>query len=506
MKIVYKISLFFAVLLSVSACQLEQYSTSTITVPSPEEAFTSYADAKSFANGMNVYFRSNTYGKFAETADIQGDLFNASRTFGNRGGGPHTMNSNFNAGDYDVKAVWDGYYAGIVDYNYFIHNVDYVYDRTKLNASQTAEIEQWKGNAYFYRAFSYFDLAKKFCNAYESSSAPTAKGLPIIGKFDVNEKPARATLQVTMDSIEKDLAMAATLLSKVKGAANATVPTIDAVNALKARFYLWTKQYQKAIEAADLVINSGKYALSSTINELAKEVYNEAGTESIMQLYSSITEEPRSIGVFLGRYAGWDDSTGEIVHFYSLPDFIPTKKLADMYETTDMRSKIYIAEVNTFIGSFQVYTMFVKFRGNPALTNNDYFDGKCKAKVFRIAEMYLIKAEAQVLGSIGDAAETLNALQLKRGATPTAGTLADVQNEWAKETVGEGMRIECLKRWKIGFDVRVPQDKTATQVQTGPGYTTGIDVGTNLYKYTWPIPTDDMVFNKNLVQNEGWGI
>lgn len=501
MKIVYKLSLLFAVLISVSACKLNQYSTSAITVEDPKDIFQTYSDAERLANGLNSYFRTNTYGVYAKTSDIQGDLFNATIYFGNNGGAPHTMGDAFGAGDYDVRDVWDGYYKSITAYNYFVNNIHFVLESkdAKLSAAQIAQINVWKGNAYFYRAYAYFELAKKFCPDYEPASAPTELGLPFVYDLDVNAKPKREMLDVTMDNIAKDIDSAAKYLAPVNGVVRAITPTADVVSALKARYYLWTHQWAKAIEQADLLIGKATYALAKDEAEMKREWYTDNGPEDIMQLYATITEAPGVLDIYLGTFAGYDE---EGYPWYRFPFFLPTQKLVNFYEPTDTRATVYLSNWPTFNGNFLNIPTFVKYRGNPALTSNNYYSCRNMQKIVRISEMYLIKAEAEAQGGIGDPKATLNLLQAARKATPTAGTLADVQNEWARETVGEGMRIECFKRWNILFNSRPAQPELGAFIISSPGFTRDIPV--EIYKYTWPIPTNDIVFNENLVQNKGW--
>ena len=67
---------------------------------------------------------------------------------------------------------------------------------------------------------------------------------------------ARATVKETYAQVKSDLDSAAVILAKVPGSVRAQKPTIDAVNALYARYYLDTKNYTDAAKFAELVINS----------------------------------------------------------------------------------------------------------------------------------------------------------------------------------------------------------------------------------------------------------
>ena len=118
--------------------------------------------------------------------------------------------------------------------------------------------------------------------------------------------------------------------------------------------------------------------------------------------------------------------------------------------------------------------------------------------------MYLIAAEANAqAGNTAKATEILNALQSARHATLTEGTMENIKNEWFKETVGEGLRLSCLKRWGDGMGARTPQEGTELIIMKGAAYEQRtVAAGTD--KLTWPVPTYEMQVNPNLVQNPGF--
>ena len=155
-----------------------------------------------------------------------------------------------------------------------------------------------------------------------------------------------------------------------------------------------------------------------------------------------------------------------------------------------------------------LFSVFIKFEGNPALTTS-LLNGSNAPKPLKIGEMYLIAAEAALEG--GDAtkaAEYLNMLQGKRGTARTAATWETVKNEWFKETIGDGLRMSCLKRWGDGYTARTPQ---AAALEAAILQTTGDYYGTRSMKaddraFCWPIPAYELKVNENLVpqQNPGY--
>ncbi len=124
--------------------------------------------------------------------------------------------------------------------------------------------------------------------------------------------------------------------------------------------------------------------------------------------------------------------------------------------------------------------------------------------------MYLISAEAaaQVPGSEGAALATLNQLRTARGLTALTGLTGTaltnaIREERTRELMFEGFRLDDLKRWKLPFTRKTPQDMNI--IITGDDYNLkNVAAGDN--KFVWGIPTNDITTNPNLAkeQNPGW--
>ncbi len=163
----------------------------------------------------------------------------------------------------------------------------------------------------------------------------------------------------------------------------------------------------------------------------------------------------------------------------------------------------------------------MKFKGNPeyATIKDDPTYGRVpngyhKPRVFRIAEQYLIAAEAGFYAG-KDALKPLNALRASRGLKPvtTSGDalLRDIQDERLRELVGEGFRLWDLRRWNLPVKRMAPQEMKevgALKDYLADGYfTLDVEPGTELYKkIVWAIPQREInVYGEeNLKQNPGW--
>ena len=276
-----------------------------------------------------------------------------------------------------------------------------------------------------------------------------------------------------------------------------------------ARYYLDTRDYANAAASAMEVINSGHYALSSTPAQMEAEWLNDNGTEPIMQFYASVSEGVGTHSAY--TQMKMDSNKG----LYYQPYYIPSQKLIDAYDEGDLRFEQWFdgGDYPSYHNAIWYndgehdYYVFKKYYGNPALTTSNTPTSGHAVKPLLISEMYLIAAEAYFEnGQVSEAKTVLNALQTQRGAATTAATAETIHDEWYRETVGEGLRFSCLKRWGEGFDGRPAQPGAANVVMSTPASSfTDKALEAGDYHFLWPIPTYEMQTNLNLKQNPGYG-
>ncbi len=497
MKKYIKIALAAASVAFLSACDLELTPKGQLAY-NPEQIITNETDLVGFEAGVIAQFRALDYGIYDWASDVQMDCFNAAADYGNQGGGVHRSDIELNASNYDTRDNWQGPYSAIKHFNIFIEGAQSVPAGLEKRAAVA------RGEAYLGRAFAYLHMARLFGKPYGANSS-TDLCVPLVLVYDQTARPARATVKEVYDQIKTDLDSAAVLLAGVEGKAKADRPTIDAVNAVYARYYIDTKDNAKAAEYAMKVINTGKYVLSSTVEELKNESVNDKGKEPILQFYASLSE---GIGAH-GHYTVM--SKDEDHGLYYRPYYIPTKALVDSYEDGDIRKAVWFdnSEYFVYMNSNWLkgdYYIFTKYIGNPTLRSGEVPNSANAIKPLMISEMYLIAAEGYLgAGNAAEAKSVLNALQAKRGAKATEATAATVHKEWFRETVGEGLRMSCLKRWGEGFSGRAAQEGalSSLSIMTGKDYDAK-SLPASDYHYQWPVPTYDMQINKNLVQNEGY--
>ena len=233
----------------------------------------------------------------------------------------------------------------------------------------------------------------------------------------MNDLPARSTVKETYEFIVADLLKAADLMKENKSNIFASK---EVAWALLSRVYLYMEQNDKAIEYADKVINSGRYKLLPT-TQLANYYATspEANTETIFAIKYQTSENQgkSSIGSLYTR-DGW----GEILVSKSYRQLI-------YKNANDQRIKFLDPDfaVDASGNKIPDATEEVGFRVNKAMGYSRYFNLKFTMQdgvlllsspvVLRLAEMYLIKAEAyaKMPGKEAEAIQMVNLIRTRAG-------------------------------------------------------------------------------------------
>ncbi|RYY22931.1 MAG: RagB/SusD family nutrient uptake outer membrane protein [Chitinophagaceae bacterium] len=488
------ISLFGLALTACKKDNLDKFPTSNIPL---DQSFRSVRDAKTWNTGLYGLLRGAFYGIYQYNQDIQGNQLNATIDFGNRNGFPHRWEG-FEATETNINAAWSGYYRGIANANIMLDGFENI---VPANATETSELDRYKGDAHAIRAYYYHELVTRYAKPYSPVTAANEPGVPLILNYDVYEMPPRSTVKAVYDQIIADLAQAKAKLGAVTGAQGSTRFTIDAVNALEARVRLHMQDWAGAKAAADAVIAANKYPLYNTAAGIQSYWHSDAKQEDIMQLYvANTTEQANTNGAI---YLGFRTNDNLF-----RPDFVPSLWVMDKYPATDLRKPVFFAtKPVTFTSGTGNLILINKFPGNPTLFTATTTNYQHAPKFLRIAEMYLVSAEAGARGSAdADGLSKLNSLRLARGLSALAGLaddalFAEVKDERFRELAFEGFRLWDLKRWSEGFTRSAPQNVNLLTV--GTGYTS-LSVASDNPKFVWGIPSNDITVNPNIQQNPGW--
>ncbi|GAA4465930.1 hypothetical protein GCM10023189_47330 [Nibrella saemangeumensis] len=342
------------------------------------------------------------------------------------------------------------------------------------------------GECYFLRAWVYFTLVRMHAPAYGANNSAPAIILNTKPSKEPFANPGRATVQQVYDLLLADLDQAVKLLPETFNPQRdpneyQDRATRDAARFLLARVHFQMKNYAKAKEQADILINSGRYPLTDDpIEAWNKTGLGAKGKEVVWQYVQYNTAQQQWKGSPAGAYmgftargnatqinggriisasdaflkaAGWtpDEFTITNVPANRPPatlgtqaNFIinhPDKRLTQLWRAIpagfDPRS-----EYNSYT---RTYVWANKWNRLNAPANNNLFS----LPLMRIAEMYLTRAIIRFRDNDrAGAAEDINVVRRRAGIpTITAATLTedDIHVERMRELAFEDDRLYYLQ-------------------------------------------------------------
>jgi hypothetical protein len=479
-------------------------------------------DARFHRNGLLSQLRSRQYGVFVHTAEWMTDLFVATPDFGNRGGTPHRLDAVLLT-THEPRDIWRNTYSTIAMVNNFIARIEEV---ETMSEADEAQIARFLAEAHYIRAYMYYILVKYFGMGYGPETT-NSLAVPIVTTFDPvgNANVPRNTLREVYDFIMADIALAENLdVAGPTTEAERQTITIDAVKALKSRVQLMMRDYAGAAATAMELINSGRHPLTTSAADLRANWAEDTGSEDIFRMFVSGVES----GSFLGGSGALQNIEASMMPFMNWnaghnahwPDWLPSQRVMDLYEADDFRRTAFFHRgdtVNRPDGlNGRLFVNFTHVMGPymldkwPWTTMYGAASHRHMPKVHRIAEQYLIAAEALYrTNRASEGLAVLNELRDARGASALpALTDEAIRNEWAKEMIGEGVYLAHMKRWGIGFNGRVQQ--VATNVATGDAVNTAFPPAVavvappNWYRFTLPVPPNELNLNPRMVQTPEW--
>lgn len=442
-------------------------------------AFQNLDNVESHLVGTYSTFRSANY--YGSTYGVMADMMTEelAENVESLGNFRSLVDWTYVANDFIIQPAWRTPYVVINNANIVIKNADRLPEDVR---GQRARI---KGQALAMRALAHFDLLRYFGQSYDRNS--TTLGVPV--KLD-NELtlPGRNTVQETYNQIYADLAEAKTLLGGALDEAINPVTKrtkIDAavVDAIQARVALYARDYPTAIESATNVIEDYDFSLAT-------------GTA-----FNTVWSEDAVAGEVIWAIAfqpGEGQPGGNV--FFSVNNrlsFKPSQSILSLYdETSDIRYDTYFSDEVPLPGRDGQIAP-IKYLGRNGSTN-----GNVNFKVFRLSEMYLIRAEAYAnSGQDGLANTDLNELRAARitgyvNETITGDALKSaIATERRKELFLEGHRWFDIRR-AGGSINRVDCAAPATQCQL---------LATS-HRWVWPIPQSEVEVNSIIAgqQNNGY--
>lgn len=312
---------------------------------------------------------------------------------------------------------------------------------------------QLVGEAYFLRALSYFDLGRTW-GGVQLVLVPTSSSSNL-------ENLKRSSLADTYRQVLADLIKAEELLPNSTNRIRATRKTVWA---LRARYHLYREEWKEAITyASKLIDDKSNYNLLTPYSSFFAD--NASGTnESILELYYTTN-------VVNTQAYQWQPSTkggvGWIRPSMGIVNLLNNKSIAGTRQS--LISKVVLNGVDNWFGNLYYRT-----------------NGTDPAFLIRIAELYLIRAEAYAQDN--DIAKSLADLNVIRKR-------ADIQELNIADKATLLLAIEQENRIEFAFEnhrwydlVRTRRAKTVL----------GIDED---FRLLLPIPYAQILIDKNLEQN-----
>lgn len=388
-----------------------------------------------------------------------------------------------------TSGLWDDGYITIARANNVINAIDGGFEEAGVDQ---ADIDVLKGECLFMRALAYWDLVRMYALPY--SEGRDNLGVPVVLVTEIGS-PARNTVGEVYDRIVADLQDAEDLLDpevthRDRGSEMGWA-TSWAAKALLAKVYLYMEDWDNAAAYASELIASPDFELFTAAEYTTWDAGGYwgaapafgAGKEIIFQVDGSETNNTHP----------WWEAISYMVDPGGYGDIGTSVDLLNLYEAGDVRADLFL---DPGLADHPGAKWTLKYPGRLGGTPKREFN----VPVLRLAEMYLIRAEAVLNGATGDALADYNAIRTNRGlAAAAAVSLTDVYAERRRELNFEGNELFDLSRTGrslVRTDAFVPVNQNVT-------FTPG---GSALDNYLWamPIPITEMDANENMVQNPGY--
>lgn len=159
-------------------------------------------------------------------------------------------------------SVWNSCYAAIANANAALDRAaefeaNMADDNGPLSYTDSLKLQAVKGEAYLIRAYHHFILANVFCMPYAGPvDGKNQQGLPYMKKCEttVSPKYERGNLADFYANIQEDLEKGLKLVSDQFYEVPRYHFNRNAAHAFACRFYLWTRDYKRAKEEADIAL------------------------------------------------------------------------------------------------------------------------------------------------------------------------------------------------------------------------------------------------------------
>ena len=328
--------------------------------------------------------------------------------------------------------------------------------------------------AYSMKGIVYYNLLREFCQPWSDSKAGELPGIPIVDRFNINDKPARGTIRQTYDYTKAQFEAALAL--------NPTDPkyifTEWIIKAYEAKLEFWCQNWDSVISLCEDIITHSGISLTpiSEYADMINAQYDAKGEVLVRSHINNSSELDWYFSYTKSYLASRPASAGLIRLFGDKPE-------------DDVR----------YAASFNSKRMNVK-------------TPECKV---RLSEIVLMLSEAYYhKGDNASAIKWLNELRrnrIKNVSDLTMATLPEVRD-------GERIIVDCQGKAVTSLLQAIFDERRKELYMEGDRWyelkrngcpewwviSNGLKYTTKEYLYTSPISKSDVDLNPSLEQNPGY--
>lgn len=373
------------------------------------------------------------------------------------------------------EEVWNRYYGFLGPINLILSEID----GAQGDNEDLRHIV--KGEALVWRAYSYFKLLQYYAPYNENRY-----GIPIYLKpyEDVGTAmPPRLSQKEVYQQILNDCEAALDLLGQTPSNSWNFAWKTDFINAMMSAVYFY-KAGSGARESGDweLAASYAEKAMKGRVltNDpfVLKELFNGGQVKEYNCDESYIRIVDRTRGYLLKYRPAYSSGVLQVEPVSS--------KYKTKYRDDDIRKSVYFT------------TSSGEFLADKYSLNNVTCDGGGVLMPFRLAEMYLIRAEALVMtGQLGPAKNLLMDFRAER-------YLSSIDTPVEREKLLQEIRMERELEFFQENDFRwLDMKRLGIRVERVINGESQI-LESDDFRYAFPIPREELKLNRNMVQNPGW--
>lgn len=318
-----------------------------------------------------------------------------------------------------------------------------------LDDTEQDKIDQIYAQALGVRSWLFFNLVQLYAPRYDGTNG-NEDAIPLKIKLELEYLP-KASLSEVYQQINQDIELAQKLFSESNYSPPPNLKAyqfgLEATWALQARVSLFINDMETARKASSRFIST---------ELLSKENY--------WMLWEDKESTNNKEVIFMTHNLS-DTDDADLIDYhevYSTNTVSLNSDLIDSFTANDVRAH------DAYIGVNNIPYKYI----TPINERNTTANRTLNYKFFRLAEQYLINAEAVSNSDPSEAKRIINILREKRGAEllTTPPTISEILEERRKELFSEGLRFYDLKRLSSELNLAVERKNGKVLTANSPLY------------------------------------